>query len=80
MRLGFCTACRHIPILKALIGEPRAGGPLIGSRGFLAARYSAKECLTALDSATQFTVMPPPNPKLCSHPVQRYAATEVLAG
>jgi hypothetical protein len=34
--------------------------------------------LAALNPATQFTVMQPPPAKLCSHPVQRYAATKLL--
>jgi hypothetical protein len=35
--------------------------------------------LAAIDPATHFTDMPPPSAKLCRHPVQRYAATKLLA-
>lgn len=32
--------------------------------------------LAAIDPATRYTSMQPPSAKLCSHPVQRYAATD----
>jgi hypothetical protein len=34
------------------------------------------DLLAAIDSATRYTSMQPPSAKLCSHPVQRYAATD----
>jgi hypothetical protein len=35
------------------------------------------QVLAAINPATHFTVMQPPGATLCSHPVQRYAATKL---
>jgi hypothetical protein len=43
---------------------------------FQAIRWTAAHLLAAIDPATRYTSMQPPSAKLCSHPVQRYAATD----
>jgi len=41
--------------------------------------FCMEDMLDTINSATHCNDMPPPSAKLCRHPVQRYATTELIA-